>query len=420
MYIPGEKNIYNTPYYILKNLFFRFSIEAYKALTCIMQWINSFRRIKILLILAAASIAAVSLFVSNRLVSDLKQEELRKMQVWAEAMRSLNSADENTDLNLVLTVLDGNNTIPVIVTDAKGAINSYRNIVIDVAEDSLAVLHALVAGMRQSGNIIRIDMGSELPGEYIEVCYSDSLILKQLAYYPYVQLLVAIVFFFVCLVAILSSKRAEQDRVWVGLSKETAHQLGTPISSLMAWTEVLKDKYSDDELLPEMEKDVARLRTIAERFSKIGSAPESQSDDIIELLERVVGYIRRRASNKVEFVCHFTKRPLFVRMNSPLMEWVVENLCKNAIDAMNGAGTITINVMHNDDKVFIELSDTGKGIAKSQFKTVFEPGYTTKKRGWGLGLSLAKRIMEQYHKGRIFVKNSELGRGTTFRIELKK
>ncbi len=385
-----------------------------------MQWINRFRRIKILLIACAAVIAAVSLYVSNHLVNDLKEEELRKMQVWAEAMRSLNSADENTDLNLVLTVLDGNNTIPVIVTDSKGAINNYRNISIDANEDSLAVLHGLVSGMRESGNIIRIEMGSYAPDDYIEVCYDDSLILTQLAYYPYVQLMVAIVFFLVCLVAILSSKRAEQDRVWVGLSKETAHQLGTPISSLMAWTEVLRDKYPNDELLPEMEKDVTRLRTIAERFSKIGSTPEPQSDDLIELLERVVAYIKRRSSSKVQFVCHFTKRPLYVRMNSPLMEWVIENLCKNAIDAMNGEGTITINVTQSDEKAIIDFSDTGKGIQKSRFAAVFEPGYTTKKRGWGLGLSLAKRIMEQYHKGRIFVKNSELGKGTTFRIELKK
>ncbi|MBQ3122178.1 MAG: ATP-binding protein, partial [Bacteroidaceae bacterium] len=224
-----------------------------------MQWINSFRKIKILLIAGAAIIAAVSLIVSNALVADLKQEELRKMQVWAAAMRTLNSADENTDLSLVLTVLDGNNTIPVIVTDNKGAINNYRNIDIDAGADTLAVLHRLVSAMRESGNIIRIDMGKELPGEYIEVCYSDSLILTQLAYYPYVQLVVAVIFFLVCLVAILSSKRAEQDRVWVGLSKETAHQLGTPISSLMAWTEVLKDKYPAEELLPEMEKDVSRL-----------------------------------------------------------------------------------------------------------------------------------------------------------------
>ena len=385
-----------------------------------MKWIISFRRIKIVLIICAALIAAISLFISDALVSDLKQEELRKMQVWAEAMRSLNSADDNTDLSLVLTVLDGNNTIPVIVTDANGAINNYRNIEIGADADSLAVLLGMVAAMRADGNIIRIDLGADAPGEYIEVCYSTSLILKRLAYYPYVQLVVAVVFFLVCLIAILSSKRAEQDRVWVGLSKETAHQLGTPISSLMAWTEVLKDKYPTDELLPEMEKDVTRLRTIAERFSKIGSAPESHPEDIVALLERVVEYIKRRTSNKVQFVCHFSKRPLNVRMNAPLMEWVVENLCKNAIDAMNGEGTITIVVTQNEDKAFIDFSDTGKGIPKAHFATVFAPGYTTKKRGWGLGLSLAKRIMEQYHKGRIFVKSSELGKGTTFRIELKK
>lgn len=385
-----------------------------------MQWVNRFRRIKFLLILGAAFIVAMSFFVSEHLVSDLKLEELRKMQVWAEAMRSLNSADENTDLSLVLTVLDGNNTIPVIVTDSKGAINSFRNISIDVDEDSLSVLHGLISGMRGNGNIIRIDLGNDVPDEYIEVCYSDSLILKQLAYYPYVQLSVVVLFFLVCLIAILSSKRAEQDRVWVGLSKETAHQLGTPISSLMAWTEVLREKYPNDELLPEMEKDVTRLRTIAERFSKIGSTPEPKTDDLVNLLDKVVSYIKRRTSNKVQFICNFTKRPIYVQMNSPLIEWVIENLCKNAIDAMNGAGTITINVINNDDRVIIDVSDTGKGIGKSFFTTIFEPGYTTKKRGWGLGLSLAKRIMEQYHKGRIYVKSSEPGKGTTFRIELKK
>ena len=206
----------------------------------------------------------------------------------------------------------------------------------------------------------------------------------------------------------------------MGLSKETAHQLGTPISSLMAWSEVLREKYPDDALLPEMDKDVARLQTVAERFSKIGSKPEPTSDDLLRVLDGVVDYFRRRSSNKVQFVCEYPKRPLTVRMNVPLIEWVFENLCKNAIDAMNGEGTIKFVVTHDYNNAYIEVSDTGKGIAKSQFKTVFEPGFTTKKRGWGLGLSLAKRIMEQYHKGRIYVKGSELGKGTTFRVELRK
>ncbi len=382
-----------------------------------MQWTNSFRRVKLILIILAAVIAAGSLYISHKLVTNLKSEELNKMQVWAEAMRSLNNADETTDLNLVLAVLNGNNTIPVVVLDSKGAINTFRNIDISESEDSLAVLMQMVSGMRNDEHIIRIDMGDN---DFLEVCYDDSLILTRLSYYPYIQLFVVLLFFLICLVAIISSKRAEQNRVWVGLSKETAHQLGTPISSLMAWSEVLKEKYPDDKLLPELGRDVERLQLVAERFSKIGSMPEPQSEDLLQIIDRVVDYIRRRTSDKVQFVCKYPKRPLFVRMNSPLIEWVLENLCKNAIDAMNGEGKITFSVTQDEDKAYIEITDTGKGIAKSRFKTVFDPGYTTKKRGWGLGLSLAKRIMEQYHKGRIFVKSSELGKGTTFRLELKK
>ena len=382
-----------------------------------MQWYKSFNKVKYLLIAVAAIIAAASLIVSHSLTADLKKEELNKMQLFAEAMRSLNSADENTDLNLVLAVIGGNEIIPVVVLDSKGAITNSRNIVIPEGKDSLSVLLKKVAQMRADNRIIRIDMGDE---DYLEVCYDDSLLLTRLAYYPYIQLLVVLLFFVVCMLAIISSKRAEQNRVWVGLSKETAHQLGTPISSLMAWSEVLREKYPDEALLPEMGKDVARLQTVAERFSKIGSKPEPTSDDLLRVLDGVVDYFRRRSSNKVQFVCEYPKRPLTVRMNVPLIEWVFENLCKNAIDAMNGEGTIKFVVTHDDNNAYIEVSDTGKGIAKSQFRTVFEPGFTTKKRGWGLGLSLAKRIMEQYHKGRIYVKGSELGKGTTFRVELRK
>ena len=382
-----------------------------------MQWYKSFNKVKYLLIAAAAIIAAASLIVSHSLTADLKKEELNKMQLFAEAMRSLNSADENTDLNLVLAVIGGNDIIPVVVLDSKGAITNSRNIDVPEGKDSLSVLLKKVAQMRADNRIIRIDMGDE---DYLEVCYDDSLLLTRLSYYPYIQLLVVLLFFVVCMLAIISSKRAEQNRVWVGLSKETAHQLGTPISSLMAWCEVLREKYPDDTLLPEMDKDVARLQTVAERFSKIGSKPEPTSDDLLRVLDGVVDYFRRRSSNKVQFVCEYPKRPLTVRMNVPLIEWVFENLCKNAIDAMNGEGTIKFVVTHDDNNAYIEVSDTGKGIAKSQFRTVFEPGFTTKKRGWGLGLSLAKRIMEQYHKGRIYVKASELGKGTTFRVELRK
>ena len=385
-----------------------------------MKWFANFRNVKYILIAIAAAIAAASLLVSNSLVKDLKAEEEKKMEIWAEAMNSLNRADANTDLALVLTVLNGNTTIPVVVTDSNGAISLHRNIEFSAGADSLAVLMQMVADMRLRDQKIRVDLGTEEGSDYLEVCYSDSLILKQLAYYPYVQLAVVLLFFAICFVAILSSKRAEQNRVWVGLSKETAHQLGTPISSLMAWTTVLKEKYPTDELLPEMERDVARLQRVAERFSKIGSLPEPTSEDIVEVIDRAVEYVKRRSPAQVTYTVNYPKRPLLVRMNAPLIEWVVENLCKNAIDAMNGAGAITVTVSQNDSKAFVEIADTGKGISKSKHKRVFEPGYTTKKRGWGLGLSLAKRIMEQYHKGRIFVKQSAPGKGTTFRMELKK
>ena len=382
-----------------------------------MKWFSNFRYIKYLLIIVAAVIAAVSLLVSNSLVEDLKLEEERKMEVWASAMGSLISAEENADVSLEQDILSGNGTIPVVLTDASGSIMQYNNIELDADADTLSVLMERAASMRRAGRVIPIPMG-ELGEQY--ACYDDSMILTKLAYYPYVQLAVVLLFFLICFVAILNSKRAEQNRVWVGLSKETAHQLGTPISSLMAWTEVLKEKYPGDELVPEMEHDVARLQRVAERFSKIGSKPDPEAMDVTAVVSGAVDYVRRRSPAKVEYSVAYPKNPVLVRMNAPLIEWVMENLCKNAVDAMDGAGKITVTVAHDDDKVFIEVTDTGKGIAKSLRKRVFEPGYTTKKRGWGLGLSLAKRIVEEYHKGRIFVKNSAVGRGATFRIELKK
>jgi signal transduction histidine kinase len=272
--------------------------------------------------------------------------------------------------------------------------------------------------MRLSKEPIRILLDEV--GDYIEICYNDSLLLRRLASYPYVQLGVVLIFVVVAIFALLSSKKAEQNRVWVGLSKETAHQLGTPISSLMAWTEILRDKYLDDDLIPEMSKDVKRLQVIADRFSKIGSMPEPKEENLIEVLERVVSYIERRSSNKIRFVRQFPSEGLVVRMNASLLEWVFENLCKNAIDAMDGQGMITLRVINAESKVAIEVEDTGKGIAKSHRNSVFTPGFTTKKRGWGLGLSLAKRIVEEYHKGRIFVKSSEVNKGTIFCVELKK
>ena len=382
-----------------------------------MKLLSNFRKIKVLLIIFAAAIAASSLWVSNSLVNDLKDEEMKKMEMWASAMSSLISAEENADVTLEQEILSSNSTIPVILTDGSGSIIQYNNIDLDVGADTLAVLMELVADMRRGGRVIPVPMG-ELGEQY--ACYDDSMILTQLAYYPYVQLAVVLLFFVICFVAILNSKRAEQNRVWVGLSKETAHQLGTPISSLMAWVEVLKEKYPDDELLPDMGHDVERLQRVAERFSKIGSNPEHTTADVVSVIESAVEYVKRRSPSKVEYVVDFPKRPILVRMNAPLVEWVIENLCKNAIDAMGGNGVITVSVLHDEMNAYIEVSDTGKGISKSNRKMIFEPGFTTKSRGWGLGLSLAKRIMEEYHKGRIYVKKSAPNKGTTFRMELRK
>ena len=384
-----------------------------------MQWINRIRQVKILLVVTAVVLSVASLVVSNFLVRDLKREEQRKMEIWAQALRSLNSADENTDLSLVLEVLNSNNTIPVIVVDSMRQVQDYRNIQLHAANgaDSLAQLEARATSMLNGNRSIRIYLSAS---DYMEICYDDSLLLRRLAWWPYVQLGVVLIFVVVAIFALLSSKKAEQNKVWVGLSKETAHQLGTPISSLMAWQEMLRETYPDDPLLPEMGKDVQRLQRIAERFSKIGSQPELKPENLNEVVAQVVQYINRRTSNHIDMRSIVPLHPLVVQMCAPLFEWVIENLCKNAIDAMDGRGSITIRAAEEASCFAIEVSDTGKGIPKNHFSTVFTPGFTTKKRGWGLGLSLAKRIVEEYHNGRIYVKNSELGRGTTFRIELRK
>ncbi len=386
----------------------------------IMQWTDQIRSVKIILVVAAIVIAVASLVVSHYLVRDLAIEERSKMSVWAEAMRTLNLADENTDLNLVLKVIDENNTIPVVVTDKQGNVQTFRNVDLKgkTYEDSLQMAASIAEKMFASGRYIRIFM--EDKKDYIDVCYDESVMIKRLNVYPIVQLGVVMIFVVVAIFALLTSKRAEQNKVWVGLSKETAHQLGTPISSLMAWTEILKETYPDDDLIPEMDKDVKRLQLIAERFSKIGSLPEPVPSSLIEVMNHVIDYMDRRTSHKVKMEKVFPPQDIIVKINASLFEWVIENLCKNAVDAMEGSGRITLFMQDEGDKVAIEVSDTGKGIKKKDIGNVFKPGFTTKKRGWGLGLSLAKRIVEEYHKGHIYVKSSEVGKGTTFRIELPK
>lgn len=414
------------------------------------------RNIKVILVAVAIIIAIASLLTSHLLTRDLQIEETKSVEVWAEAMRSLNNADENTDLNLVLKVINGNNTIPVIVMDQNGMVQTHRNINKNFKqdEDSLAFLQNLAENMKKDGNVIKIYLNmpadndqqlqdeeisnfvdsakeqatsvtvinpqQQQQGDFLEICYDESVMLKRLAVYPYIQLAVVVIFVIIAIFALFSMMKSEQNKVWVGLSKETAHQLGTPISSLMAWSTVLKEAYPEDELLPEMEKDVKRLERIAERFSKIGSVPEPKPEDVCEIMNRVVDYMDRRTSNKVKITCHVPEEPVIVNLVASLFEWVGENLCKNAVDAMAGTGKIDIFVKEKQNQVDIEFVDTGKGIAKNNFKTVFKPGFTTKERGWGLGLSLAKRIIEEYHNGKIFVKSSEIGVGTTFKIELPK
>ena len=378
-----------------------------------MQWTDKIRQVKIWLVVAAVLIAVASLFVSHILVRDLQEEEHNKMEVWAQAMNALNQADENTDLALVTAVIEGNNTIPVIVLDGNDEVMDFRNIT------DTANVAAYAQRMKRAGDYIKIEFGDK--GDYQLVCYDESTMLKRLTQYPYWQLGIVMIFVVVAIFALLSSKRAEQNKVWVGLSKETAHQLGTPISSLMAWVEVLRETYPDDDLIPEMNKDVKRLELIADRFSKIGSLPEPVDSSMNELLDRVIQYMDKRTSQKVQIRGHYPDHDVTVKMNASLFEWVIENLCKNAVDAMEGGkGRIDLWLLEENNIVAVEVADTGKGIRKKNLNNVFRPGFTTKQRGWGLGLSLAKRIVEEYHHGRIFVKQSEVGRGTTFRIELRR
>lgn len=385
-----------------------------------MIWTDRIRQVKILLVSAAIIIAAASLAISHFLVADLENEEKNRMAVWAEAMRTLNNADENTDLNLVLKVINENNTIPVVVLDSQGNAQVFRNVTLSGADfnDSLKNAALLGKNFLRKGRHIKI-MLNKKNNEYIQVCYDESLMLKRLAAYPLVQLGIVLIFVVVAIFALLSSKKAEQNKVWVGLSKETAHQLGTPISSLMAWIEILKETYPDDDLIPEMNKDVKRLQLIADRFSKIGSLPEPVPSSLNEVLDHVIDYMDRRTSKSIQMIKVFPQHDIIVKINASLFEWVIENLSKNAVDAMGGkVGRITLRVEETDKCAVIEVSDTGKGIKRKDLNNVFRPGFTTKERGWGLGLSLAKRIVEEYHNGKIWVKSSEVGKGTTFRIEL--
>jgi len=371
---------------------------------------------KIIFVVGAMLIVLASTIFTNRLAGKLSIEEQKKIEIWAEATRQLILADETTDMNFILNIIEGNTTIPVIITDNNDQMIDYRNIKAP-EKNNEEFFRKKIATLKNRKNRFEINLKESNTKQYIY--YDDSLLLKQLYIFPYIQFGVIFVFFIIVILAFSSSKRAEQNKVWVGLSKETAHQLGTPISSLLAWTELLKIRYEDDKLITDMEKDVNRLKVIADRFSKIGSKPDLKKTDLKETLSNAVNYMNNRSSNKVEISLNFNEGiPSIIPLNVPLFEWVIENLCKNAIDAMNGIGKIALNVKNTENDIIIDITDNGKGIERNMYKAIFSPGFTTKERGWGLGLSLAKRIVEEYHKGKIFVKHSEINVGTTFRIIL--
>ena len=377
---------------------------------------DSRQRLKYIFIISAVVIAIASVFVSDLLIKDLAREERQKIEVWAEATRVVTSEDPSLNMTLILQIIQGNTSIPVMLCNEEDSVMNYKNIKLP-EKNVNEFLYKKVQELKKKNQPIPIDMED---GTFQYLYYDDSINLKRLLIYPYAQLTVMAVFILTAFLALTSTKRAEQNKVWVGLSKETAHQLGTPISSLIAWVEYLKMKNVDPALLEEMEKDVKRLETVADRFSKIGSQPEPVPLDIRASVHAAIDYMETRISSKVKITVDEPEQPVMVLMNDSLFAWVVEKLCKNAVDAMGGQGNIRFCIEENAKKVFIDVSDTGKGILKSKFKTVFNPGYTTKKRGWGLGLSLVKRIIESYHGGRIYVKNSEIGKGTTFRIELNR
>jgi signal transduction histidine kinase len=378
-------------------------------------------------IFVAICIVVATVVIANSLSGNIAQEERHRVEIWAEASKALiayntetnmtlDADSTDTNLEFFFFILGGNTSIPVLLYDEySDSILSIMNIKI-TEKDTVEFLKKKMVDFKARNTPILIDLGDSKQYLY----YDESLVLKSLTIYPYIQLSVVFIFIIISFLALMSAKKAEQNKVWVGLSKETAHQLGTPISSLIAWVEYLKAKEVDASYLKEMEKDVKRLEKIAERFSKIGSNPEHQTLNINETVKSSSEYIGTRISPKVKFNLQLSERPIKVIMNDSLFSWVIENLTKNAVDAMDGVGSITYRIEENNKKVFIDITDTGKGIPKSKFKTIFNPGYTTKKRGWGLGLSLAKRIIESYPGGRIFVKNSETGKYTTFRIELKK
>jgi signal transduction histidine kinase len=396
--------------------------------TDILNFYQNKSYLKWIVVAVSVIISAGSIYYTNVLVSQLEQREQRQIELFARTLEYTISENFRQDVNFITEeILIQNSSIPTILVDENDAVVYHRNIAIDSSwqESRIdAFLQKELAIMKDTYDPIEVNFRDPTTNSFEEtqyIYYKNSFLLTQLIYYPYVQLSVIALFGFIAYLAFNYSKRAEQNRVWVGLAKETAHQLGTPISSLIAWMEYFKleDTIKDKKIIEELEKDIAKLRLITERFSSIGSVPILKEENIVELIENAVNYLRSRVSTKVNIRVHSMYDSILANINAPLFEWVIENLVKNAVDAMNGEGNLTIKVIEGSDwRVFIDIIDNGKGIPKSSAKQVFQPGYTTKKRGWGLGLALSKRIIENYHNGRIYVKFSEVDRGTIFRIIL--
>lgn len=380
----------------------------------VVGWINQYSAVRIIVIIVAIFFAVVSLVISDRLVSQMAEEERHKMELWAAATQSVTSNDYEESLLFASRIIESNTTIPMIQVNARGEIINYNNIDLPRTDPS-RYLYQKLKEFREGYPPIEIDYG--LGKEYLY--YSDSTTLKQLLLFPYVQVAVFLIILGVSVLAIVSLKRADQNFIWEGMSRETAHQLGTPISSLMAWRELLVAQAVDPMVVQEMGKDIQRLEMIADRFQKIGSSPKLESCDLGVLVMKAVAYLQPRISKGVSIsVLDEPEEAVYVLASEQLIAWVFENLIKNAVDAMQSKGAISIRYGAGEEHAFIEIQDTGKGLPRAQWEKIFRPGYTTRQRGWGLGLSLARRIVQDYHKGRIYVRHSELGVGTTFRILL--
>lgn len=392
----------------------------------------------ILIVILVSAVAMIAfLLVSNNLIKQLATQERERMDIWAQATQRLAQADVDSDFEFLLGIIAQNNSIPVLITDKDFNIYEFRNFDLPDKGDMDKSLYSelsdrnkeyLLKKLKKPGGDTPLDVMAARNDHFIAIemaegsdqyiYYEDSKLLRSLTAYPYIQMGVMIILALILYMAVVYTKRAEQNRVWVGLSKETAHQLGTPISSLMAWLQLLEAEGVDKETVREMDKDVNRLSTIASRFSKIGSRPSMEPMEINGVVSQAVNYMKSRISRRISLTFTSSSSSVEANLSAPLLEWVMENLIKNAVDAMDGQGAITVKVKSTYDKAVITVSDTGKGMTRKQRSDIFKPGYSTKKRGWGLGLTLARRIITQYHGGRIYVSDSQPGIGTTFTIEL--